>query len=88
MVREWGRTDETERHVVDTRHERNALVAGLFDEFLAVPGGLGTGKEIVEVWSWLTLGFTDKPVAFLDLGGNWQLFLTAVRGLVDAGFMA
>ncbi len=88
VAREWGRADLTECHVVDTMHERKALMAELSDAFIALPGGLGTVEEIVEVWSWLALRFIDKPVAFLDLEGFWRPFLSAMRDLVEAGFMA
>lgn len=87
VEREWGRDDLTELHVVDTMHERKALMADLADAFLCLPGGLGTLEEIVEVWSWRYIGFNDDPVGFLDLGGIWTPFLGSLRGLVDAGFL-
>ncbi|MDR7251221.1 uncharacterized protein (TIGR00730 family) [Nocardioides sp. BE266] len=87
IEREWGRDDLTELHVVDTMHERKAMMAELADAFLTLPGGLGTLEEVIEVWSWRYIGFNDDPVAFLDLGGVWTPFLDSLRGLVDAGFI-
>ena len=87
VEREWGRDDLTEVHVVETMHERKALMAELADAFLCLPGGLGTLEEIVEVWSWRHIGFNDDPIAFLNLGGIWTPFLDSLQGLVDAGFI-
>ena len=85
--REWGRDDLTELHVVETMHERKAMMADLADAFLCLPGGLGTLEEIIEVWSWRHIGFNDDPVGFLNLGGIWTPLLQALDGLVDAGFI-
>jgi len=87
VEREWGRDDLTELHVVDTMHERKALMAEYADAFLCLPGGLGTLEEIFEVWSWRQIGFNDDPVAFLNTRGFWTPLLDAVEGLVDAGFV-
>ncbi|WP_346767737.1 TIGR00730 family Rossman fold protein [Knoellia koreensis] len=87
IEREWGRADLTALHVVDTMHERKALMAALADAFLTLPGGLGTLEEVIEVWSWRHIGFNDDPVAFLNLGGVWTTLLKALEGLVDAGFI-
>jgi uncharacterized protein (TIGR00730 family) len=87
VAREWGRDDLTELHVVDTMHERKALMAELCDAFLCLPGGLGTLEEVVEVWSWRQIGFNDDPVGFLDPGGFWTPFLDVLEGMVTAGFV-
>lgn len=88
MRREWGRRDLTELHLVDSMHERKAMMANRADAFLALPGGLGTLEEIFEVWTWRVIGFHAKPVGFLDAGGFWAPLLDAVRGLGRAGFLA
>lgn len=85
--REWGRPDLTELHVVDSMHERKALMAERSDAFLALPGGLGTLEEIFEVWTWRVIGFHRKPVGFLDVAGFWSPLLTALRGIAAAGFV-
>ncbi len=87
VEREWGREDLTEVHVVETMHERKALMAEKADAFLCLPGGLGTLEEIIEVWSWRQIGFNDDPVCFYDVGGFWQPLLGALQGLVEAGFL-
>lgn len=87
VAREWGRDDLTEVHVVETMHERKALMAELSDAFLCLPGGLGTLEEIMEVWSWRQIGYNDDPVGFLDVDGFWTPLLHALDGLAEAGFV-
>ena len=86
--REWGRHDITELHVVDTMHERKALMAQYADAFLVLPGGLGTLEEFFEVWTWRTLGYHDKPIGLLDIGDFWQPTLAAVQAMVAQDFIA
>jgi uncharacterized protein (TIGR00730 family) len=88
MRREWGRRDLTELHLVDSMHDRKAMMAERADAFLALPGGLGTLEEIFEVWTWRAIGFHEKPVGFLDAGGFWTPLLDAVRRIGQAGFLA
>lgn len=87
VEREWGRDDLSEVHVVETMHERKALMAELADAFLCLPGGLGTLEEIVEVWSWRQIGVNDDPVGFLNVKSFWDPLLASLRQLVDAGFV-
>lgn len=87
VEREWGRADLDQLHVVETMHERKALMAQQADAFLCLPGGLGTLEEIFEVWSWRQIDTLDDPVGFLNTAGFWDPLLTALRGLVDAGFV-
>lgn len=88
IEREWGRDDLTEVHVVETMHERKALMADLTSAFLALPGGMGTLEEIFEVWTWRQIGLLDKPVGFLDADGFWTPLLDSLRGISQAGFMS
>lgn len=85
--REWGRGDLDQLHVVETMHQRKALMAEHADAFLCLPGGLGTLEEIFEVWSWRQLDNLDDPVGFLNTAGFWDPLLASLRGLVDAGFV-
>ena len=56
-------------HIVDSMHERKALMAELSDAFIALPGGLGTLEELFEVLSWAQLGLHAKPCGLLNTGG-------------------
>ncbi len=85
--REIGHRSLTEMHVVETMHERKAMMALLADAFVALPGGLGTLEEIFEVWTWAQLGIHAKPVAFLDAEGFYTPLLEFLDRAVDAGFV-
>jgi uncharacterized protein (TIGR00730 family) len=59
----------TEQRIVQTMHERKALMADLSDAFIALPGGLGTLDETFEMLTWTQLGYHRKPSALLDVNG-------------------
>jgi len=59
--------------------ERKGLMDAAADAFLALPGGLGTLEELLEIWVARSLGMHDKPVVVLDPTG----VLTGLAGLVD-----
>lgn len=88
VEREWAHETVTEFVMCDTMHERKAIMADRADAFITLPGGLGTLEEVFEVWSWRQLGLHAKPVGFLDSGGFWSPMLGALRGIVEAGFLA
>ena len=68
-AREIGHRGLTDLHIVDTMHERKAMMADLADAFIAMPGGLGTLEEIFEIWTWAQLGLHAKPLGFYDVNG-------------------
>lgn len=86
VEREWGRHDLTELVVVDTMHERKAVMCERADAIIALPGGLGTLEELVEIWSWVTLGVLRTPLGLLDRA-FWTPFLGTIDHLTAAGFM-
>src|SRR5947209_8170433 len=85
--REVGHRNLTELHVVETMHERKAMMTSLSDAFVALPGGLGTLEEIFEVWTWAQLGIHRKPLGFLDALGFYAPLLSFLDRCVDAGFI-
>jgi uncharacterized protein (TIGR00730 family) len=85
--REVGHRSLTELHIVETMHERKAMMASLSDAFVALPGGLGTLEEIFEVWTWAQLGIHRKPLGFLDALGFYAPLLSFLDRAVDAGFI-
>ena len=87
MEREVGHTGLTDLRVVETMHERKALMADLADGFIALPGGLGTLEEIFEVWTWAQLGMHQKAIAFLDIGGYYELLTEFLDQATREGFV-
>jgi hypothetical protein len=85
--REVGHTGLSELLVVDSMHERKALMAERADAFVALPGGAGTLEELFEAWTWAMLGIHAKPVALLDVDGFFAPLLAMVDHMTDAGFV-
>lgn len=65
----WGLT---EVRVVDSLHERKAIMAELGDAFIALPGGMGTLEEFFEVLTWAQLGLHHKPCGLLNTCGYYD----------------
>jgi uncharacterized protein (TIGR00730 family) len=74
-------------HVVNSMHERKALMAKLSDGFIALPGGIGTFEEIFEIWTWGQLGFHTKPAGFLNVAGFYDRLYDFIAHAVTQGFM-
>jgi uncharacterized protein (TIGR00730 family) len=85
--REVGHRALTKLHIVETMHERKAMMASLADAFIALPGGLGTFEEIFEIWTWAQLGLHAKPVGFLDVAGFYAPMMEFLDRAVSAGFL-
>lgn len=87
VEKEWAHHGCSELQVVDTMHERKRLMAEHADAFLALPGGIGTLEEFFEVWTWRQLGYHDKPVGLLNLGGYYDSLLAFLHTGVQQQFM-
>ncbi|WP_439552561.1 TIGR00730 family Rossman fold protein [Falsiroseomonas sp.] len=87
LKREVGHGGGVAMHVVDTMHERKAMMAELSDGFIVLPGGFGTLEEAVEALTWAQLGIQAKGVVFLDIDGFWQPFLRTLDFMQEEGFV-
>ena len=85
--REIVHSELTECHAVESLLERKALMLDLSTAFLALPGGLGTFDELLEVMAWRQLGQLDKTIALLDAGGYFAPFMSMLNGAIEAGFL-
>ncbi|MCV0397695.1 MAG: TIGR00730 family Rossman fold protein [Rhizobiaceae bacterium] len=73
--------------VVDTMHQRKQAMFDRSDAFIALPGGLGTLEEIVEIMTWAQLGHHEKPIVFADIGGFWSPMSTLLERMNAEGFI-
>jgi len=87
-AREHDHQGLTELHVVQTMHQRKALMAKLSDGFVTLPGGIGTFEELFEVWTWAQLGYHQKPCGLLDVGGFYSGMSSFIDNVVTEGFLA
>lgn len=85
--REVAHAGLTELHVVQTMHERKALMAARSDAFVAMPGGFGTLDEVNEIITWNQLGIIQKPVAFYNVQGYFSNFMAMIDHGVTEGFI-
>jgi uncharacterized protein (TIGR00730 family) len=84
---EVAHTGVTELHVVDSMHERKALMADLSDGVVALPGGLGTLEELFEVLTWAQLGLHEKPCGLLDVAGYFEHLIAFLDHAVEERFL-
>jgi len=85
--KEVAHTGLTELRVVNSMHERKALMADLSDAFVALPGGYGTWEELFEVLSWSQLGIQRKACGLLNVNGYYDPLLELADKSVSAGFL-
>jgi uncharacterized protein (TIGR00730 family) len=88
VEREVAHQSLTDLHVVATMHERKALMAELADAFVALPGGIGTLEELVEMLTWAQLGLHAKPIGIVNVDGYYDNLLAFLDHAVGAGFLS
>jgi uncharacterized protein (TIGR00730 family) len=85
--KEIAHSSLTQLHIVDTMHERKALMADLADAFVLLPGGFGSWEEFCEAVTWLQLGMHRKPCGILNVAGYYDLLLALTAHAVGEGFL-
>jgi len=85
--REFAHRGLTELRLVGSMHERKAMMASLSDAFVAMPGGLGTLEETLEMLTWTQLGIQAKPLGLLNVERYWDPLVTLLRHAAGEGFV-
>jgi uncharacterized protein (TIGR00730 family) len=78
---------DVDMRVVNTMHERKAMMAELSDAFIAMPGGFGTLEEMMETITWGQLGIHRKPVGLLNVAGYYDPLITMIDRAIEEGFI-
>ena len=73
--------------LVETMHERKALMAKEADAFVALPGGFGTLDEFFEILTWAQLAIHAKPCVLINTGGYYDHLLSFLQVAVAEGFL-
>ncbi len=87
MEKEVGHAGVTKMHVVETMHERKALMTDLSDGFVALPGGYGTLDELFESLTWLQLAYHTKPIGLLNVNGFYDRLIEFLDHARDERFL-
>jgi uncharacterized protein (TIGR00730 family) len=87
LEREIAHRGLSELRVVETMHERKAMMAQLADAFVALPGGLGTFEELFEVWTWGQLGLHSKPYGLFNAAGYYDPLIAFLDHACEEGFV-
>ena len=87
VEREVAFTGLVDLRVVDSMHERKALMADLSDGFIALPGGLGTIEEFFEVITWAQLGIHPKPCGLLNINHYYDRLIDFLDHTVNEKFV-
>ncbi|EKU59277.1 MULTISPECIES: TIGR00730 family Rossman fold protein [Acinetobacter] len=77
----------TELHIVQSMHERKALMAERASAFIALPGGLGTFEEILEIATWGQLNQHQKPMIIYNVNHFYDALIAQLDHAVEEGFL-
>lgn len=83
----WGHLGLSAIEVTDDMHSRKALMARLATGFIALPGGVGTLDELMEIITWRQLGLYEGNVVILNVDGYWDNLLSMLDTAERRGFM-
>ncbi|QQO08373.1 TIGR00730 family Rossman fold protein [Breznakiella homolactica] len=73
--------------LVETMHQRKETMYRLAQGFIVMPGGIGTLDEFAEIFTWLQIGLSDKPVALLNVEGFFDPLIAMLDRMTETGFM-
>lgn len=85
--REIAHRGLTELRIVNSLHERKAVMSALSDAVVALPGGCGTLDELFEAITWRQLGIHQKPIGLLDVEGYWTKLVELLEQMNSEGFV-
>jgi len=74
--------------VTEDMHERKKLMFEHADAFVALPGGIGTLEELIEMLTWAQLGRHNKPVVLANVDGFWNPLLSLLHHMAEQKFVA
>ncbi|MDR3372897.1 MAG: TIGR00730 family Rossman fold protein [Ancalomicrobiaceae bacterium] len=86
-ARGQSHTGLTQHEIAKTLRARKERMIELADAFIAMPGGIGTMEELMQVWTMNQLSEIDKPVGLLNTSGFFDAFLGFVDHMVEAKFL-
>ncbi len=87
LEKEVGHQGLNEMIVVDNMSTRKNHINDISDAFIAMPGGFGTLDEVMEVLTYFQLGWSEKPVGFLNIDGYFDFLIKFMDHIMEEKFM-
>lgn len=87
LLKEGDFREVTEQHIVPDMHKRKMMMFERADAFVALPGGVGTLEELIEMMTWAQLGRHGKPIVIANINNFWQPLLTLLDHMKQEGFI-
>ncbi|MDE1172798.1 MAG: TIGR00730 family Rossman fold protein [Parvibaculaceae bacterium] len=79
--------DVSELVVTGSMHERKWDMFSRSQAFVALPGGIGTLEEVIEMLTWAQLGRHSYPIIFANIGGFWNPLIELIEHMIETGFV-
>jgi uncharacterized protein (TIGR00730 family) len=87
VQREQMLTEVQEVIVTSNMHERKMSMFEKADGFVALPGGIGTLEELVEISTWAQLNQHRKPIIIANIENYWDPLLALVQHMRQENFI-
>ena len=84
---DWYHQSITDLILTDSMHERKTLMAENSDAVIAMPGGVGTFEELLEIITWKQLGLYMNPIVILNINNYYDPLLKMLENAVEENFM-
>lgn len=83
----WEHKGMSELIITPDMHHRKAKMAEMSDACIALPGGVGTLEELLEIVTWKQLGLYLKPIVVLNTNGYFDALLSQLNRALQEHFM-
>lgn len=87
VERSWQHTGLTRMEVTPDMHSRKELMASLSRGVIAMPGGVGTLEELLEIITWRQLGLYQGNIVILNTGGYYDPLIAMLSRSIEQRFM-
>lgn len=83
----WEHKGMSQLIIMPDMHHRKSKMAEMSNACIALPGGVGTLEELLEIITWKQLGLYVNPIVILNVDGYYDALLTQLQGAVKENFM-
>lgn len=83
----WQHSSLTHMEVTPDMHSRKELMASKSRGVIAMPGGVGTLEELLEIITWRQLGLYHGNIVILNIDGYYEPLLAMLQRTIDQHFM-